>query len=208
MRVTHLRPTIVGIALMVVLLAVPSFSSVPTGVGSLGDQGCTCHGGDSNDVLVSIRGLPAAFESNTSYNLSIAVEGSVAEHKENHQGGFRLTVTGEGIVAFENTSQSQFLDDGWTHQNNGTYQRMWNFTWTSPETSKDPVEFIVHGNAVNGNELSSGDEWNSFGQAIGHVDNPLPPEQPVFDRDIGPLDWAVFTFGLSALTLFFIRAVR
>ena len=208
MRVIRLRPTIVGIALMIVLLAVPSFSSVPTGVGSLGDQGCTCHGGDSKDTLVTIHGLPASFESNTSYNLSITVESSVAEHEENHQGGFRLTVTGDGIVAFENTSQSQFLNDGWTHQNNGTYQRMWNFTWTSSETSTDPVEFIVHGNAVNGNELSTGDLWNSFGQAIGHVDNPLTPVQPVFDRDIGALDWAVFTFGLSALTLFFVRVVR
>ena len=208
MRAKHSRSVLLGLALGFMLLWLPAFSSVQTGVGGLGDQGCTCHGGDSSEVTVVLSGLPVSFESNTTYNLSITVESAVPEHESSHQGGFRLIVNGEGVIAFENPTQAQQLEDGWTHEELGTYQRTWNLTWTSSETSTEPVEFIVHGNTVNGNELSSGDEWDSFGQAISHVDNPVQPEQPVFNRDIGVLDWTVFTLGLTALVFFFIRVIR
>ena len=161
------RSVILGTALLFLVLGAPTLSSMPAGVGELGDNGCTCHGGDSTSVSVHVLGLPEVYASNMSYNLSIAIDGPPQDDANSHQGGFRFTVT-SGVVVFENSTNTQSLEDGWTHQLSGTYQRVWNFTWTPSNESIDPVEFIVHGNAVNGNGQSSGDAWNSFGAAIAH----------------------------------------
>lgn len=208
MRFSPSRSAVLLAALAFMLLCLPTLSSVPTGVGQMGGGGCICHGGDSEQVSVSIIGLPSSFQSDTSYNLSIAIVSTIAEKSDGHQGGFRLSVQGGGTIAFDNSTATQELDDGWTHEIEGTYQRGWNFTWTSSNESTDPVEFIVHGNAVNGNNMSSGDAWNSFGRTIAHVDNPIEIEQPVFDREIGLLDWLVFTLGLSTLVFCLVRVVR
>jgi len=201
------RSVVFGTALLFLILGAPSFSSMPAGVGELGDDGCTCHGGDSASVSIYVLGLPDVYASNMSYNLSIVIDGPPQADANRHQGGFRLTVT-SGLVVFENLTNTQSLEDGWTHQFSGTYQRIWNFTWTSSNDSLDPVDFIVHGNAVNGNGQSSGDAWNSFGAAIAHQDAPQDLQQPVFDRDIGALDWTVFAAGLTALLFFLVRTVR
>ncbi len=207
MRAHLSRSTIFGAAMVLMLLGLPSLSSVPTGVGELGNDGCTCHGGDSDDVSVELIGLPEFYQSNATYNLSIVISGPEQSDQERHQGGFRM-IASQGTIIFENSSQVKELEAGWTHEFEGTYQRVWNLTWTAHTSSLDPVQFIVHGNAVNGNEQSSGDEWNSFGAAIAHIDSPTQPEQPVFDRDIGLIDWTVFTFGLSALFFFLVRVAR
>lgn len=201
------RSVIFGTALLLLVLGAPTFSSMPTGVGELGDNGCTCHGGDSTSVSVNVLGLPELYAPNMTYNLSIVIYGPPQDDANSHQGGFRFTVT-SGAVVFENSTNTQSLEDGWTHQLSGTYQRVWNFTWTPSNDSLDPVEFIVHGNAVNGNGQSSGDAWNSFGAAIAHQDAPQEPEQPVFDRDIGALDWTVFAAGLAALMFFLVRTIK
>lgn len=201
------RSVVFCAALVLLLLGAPTLSSMPTGVGELGDNGCTCHGGDSDTVSVNLHGLPDMYASNTSYNLSIMIDGPPQDDEQRHQGGFRLTVT-RGTITFENSTNTQALEEGWTHQVAGTYQRVWNFSWTSPAASMDAVEFIVHGNAVNGNALSSGDDWNSFGAAIAHEDSPNQPQQPEFNRDIGPLDWTVFGLGITALMYFLVRTIK
>ncbi|CAI8307135.1 MAG: Uncharacterised protein [Candidatus Poseidoniaceae archaeon] len=39
--------------------------------------------------------------------------------------------------------------------------RNWNFSFVSPEDNTTYVDFTVYGNAVNGNQASSEDAWNS-----------------------------------------------
>ena len=111
----------------------------------MANEGCLCHGGISDATTVVISGLPEKFESNTTYNLSLEIESSINASKDSHQGGFRFFTKGGGVVQFENASEVQQLNDGWTHELAGTYQRQWNLTWTSPENSTEPVKFSLVG---------------------------------------------------------------
>ena len=43
---------------LISLVMVPQFDAAPSGIGSAGDNGCSCHGGPSSDTVVSVIGLP------------------------------------------------------------------------------------------------------------------------------------------------------
>ena len=195
-------------SMLLVLLFAPSITSLPSGVGEMANDGCLCHGGASEATVVFISGLPVEFESNTTYNLSLQIDSSIEPSQDSHQGGFRFNVQGGGMVQFENTSEVQILEDGWTHDLAGTYQRQWNLTWTSPENSTEPVKFSLVGNAVNGNEHSDGDAWSLYDLSIPHVDGPPVEEVMSSQSDIGALDWTVFGAGLAALAFFLVRVLK
>jgi hypothetical protein len=208
MRISRGSPSMVWASMLLVLLFAPSISSLPSGVGEMANDGCLCHGGASEATVVFISGLPVEFESNTTYNLSLQIDSSIEPSQDSHQGGFRFNVQGGGMVQFENTSEVQILEDGWTHDLAGTYQRQWNLTWTSPENSTEPVNFSLVGNAVNGNEQSDGDAWSLYDLSIPHVDGPPVEEVMSSQSDIGALDWTVFGAGLAALAFFLIRVLK
>ena len=195
-------------SMLLVLLFAPSISSLPTGVGEMANEGCLCHGGASEATVVIISGLPGEFESNTTYNLSLQIDSSIEPSQDSHQGGFRFYVQGGGMVQFENASKVQVLEDGWTHDLAGTYQRHWNLTWTSPENSTEPVKFSLVGNAVNGNEQSDGDGWSSHVVTIQHVDGPHVREDVSNQSDIDAVDWTVFVAGLATLAFFLFRVLK
>lgn len=208
MRVNRVSTSMLWASMLLVLLFAPSISSIPSGVGDMANEGCLCHGGISDATTVVISGLPEKFESKTTYNLSLEIESSINASKDSHQGGFRFFTKGGGVVQFENASEVQQLNDGWTHELAGTYQRQWNLTWTSPENSTEPVKFSLVGNAVNGNEQSNGDGWSSYVVSLPHVDGP-PVEDTVSEQtDISALDWTVFAAALAALAFFLIRVLR
>lgn len=208
MRISRGSPSMVWASMLLVLLFAPSISSLPSGVGEMANDGCLCHGGASEATVVFISGLPVEFESNTTYNLSLQIDSSIEPSQDSHQGGFRFNVQGGGMVQFENASEVQILEDGWTHDLAGTYQRQWNLTWTSPENSTEPVKFSLVGNAVNGNEQSDGDGWSSHVVTIPHVDGPPVEEVMSSQSDIGALDWTVFCAGLAALAFFLVRVLK
>ena len=208
MRISRGSTSMLWASMLLVLLFAPSISSLPTGVGEMANEGCLCHGGASEATVVLISGLPGEFESNTTYNLSLQIDSSIEPSADSHQGGFRFYVQGGGTVQFENSSEVQFLEDGWTHDLAGTHQRQWNLTWTSPENLTDPVKFSLVGNAVNGNEQSDGDGWSSHVVTIPHVDGP-PVEGDVSNQsDIDAVDWIVFSAGLATLAFFLIRVLK
>ena len=208
MGISRGSTTVLWASMLLVLLFAPSISSLPAGVGDMGNEGCLCHEGASEATMVLIIGLPEEFESNITYNLSLQIESSIEPRADSHQGGFRFFVKGGGVVQFENTSEVQEIDDGWTHELAGTYQRHWNLTWTSPDNSTDPVKFSLVGNAVNGNEQSDGDGWSSYVLSIPHVDGP-PVDGDVSNQlDISALDWTVFGVSLAALAFFLIRVLK
>ena len=55
------RVTLLLGVLLVALMAAPQFTAAPGGIGSAGDQGCTCHGGASPDTTVLVDGLPETY---------------------------------------------------------------------------------------------------------------------------------------------------
>jgi len=137
--------------------------SAPSGVGTLANGGCLCHGERNSNTIVEVQGLPDYFESNTSYNFSIEVSSETILPNENGEtGGFRMLVSGGSIHFNESEGMIQPLEDGWTHTEVGNTVRMWNFSFTSPESNASFVDFTIYGNAVNGNQASSEDEWNSL----------------------------------------------
>ena len=182
--------------------------SAPSGIGSAANEGCLCHGEKNTNTNVELLGLPESFESNTSYNFSIVVTSqTIPQNTNGESGGFRLLVTGGSIFFNETEGLIQVLDDGWTHTERGNTVRMWNFSLTSPEDNTSHIDLTVYGNAVNGNQASTGDEWNS-------LDLRLPGTQYEGELlgektdEFNPLDYTVGIVSMLVLVGLLIITIR
>ncbi|MEZ8008381.1 MAG: hypothetical protein QMC65_01920 [Candidatus Poseidoniaceae archaeon] len=184
--------------LLVSSLGFSSSQSFPIGVGESANDGCLCHGSASNSSESSLVGLPTTFESNQSFNLTLVIESNIAAQSNTSQGGFRLLVSG-GTIEFSNPNEAQELDGGWTHTGEGNSQRAWNFTWVAPQENTSTVEFIVFGNAVNGNGNSMGDAWNSYGVTIPGSSFDGTLIQPDVDQSYSITDFSLIIGGLIAI---------
>lgn len=193
--------------LLVSSLGFSSTQSFPTGVGESGNDGCLCHGGASNNTESYLVGLPTVFESNQTFNLTLVIESNIAVQSNSSQGGFRLLVS-EGTVEFADQNQTQEIDDGWTHTGEGNAQRSWNFTWVAPQDNTSSVEFIVFGNAVNGNGNSMGDAWDSFGVTIPGSSFDGTLIQPDVDQSYSLTDFSLIIGGLIAILVFLYIVVK
>ena len=181
--------------------------SAPSGIGSAANEGCLCHGEKNTNTNVELHGLPESFESNTSYNFSIVVTSqTIPQNTNGESGGFRLLVTGGSIFFNETEGLIQVLDGGWTHTELGNTVRMWNLSLMSPEDNTSYVDLTVYGNAVNGNQASTGDEWNSLdlrlpgtqyeGELLGEKTDEFNP----FDYTVGIVSMLVLV-GLLIITI-------
>ena len=83
------------------LVMVPQFDAAPGGIGSAGDNGCSCHGGPSSDTVVSVTGLPETYNSSETYIFTVTVTNDVmslyndgstegADPWNERYGGFRI----------------------------------------------------------------------------------------------------------------------
>ena len=180
--------------------------SIPTGIGQSANNGCLCHGSASNATETTLSGVPVVFESNQTYNLTLHIQSSV-EQSNDSQGGFRLLVN-TGTIEFENQSHAQQIEDGWTHTSEGNSQRVWNLTWTSPLDNTTSAEFIVYGNAVNGNQNSMGDHWDGFGITIPGSSFDGTLVQPTVDQSYELKDYSVIIGGLFGILVLFYFVVK
>ena len=196
------------LVLVLLALLIPFATSAPWGIGEIANDGCLCHGERNTNTQVEIQGLPDSFEANMTYNFSITVSSqSVPANLDGEIGGFRLLITG-GTVGF-NSSEGfvQNLENGWTHTEAGNAVRHWNLSFTSPNDKASFVDFTVYGNAVNGNQASTGDEWNS-------VEFRLPGVQYEGESlsgnndDFSPLDYSVGLVSLLVLSCLFLITLR
>ena len=193
--------------LLVSSLGFSSSQSFPTGVGESANDGCLCHGGASNSTNSYLVGLPTSFESNETFHLTLVVESDVAIQTNSSQGGFRLLVSA-GEIEFANVNHTQEHEDGWTHTGEGNAQRAWNFTWISPQDNTSSVEFIVFGNAVNGNGNPMGDAWNSYGVTIPGSSFEGTLIQPDVDQSYSLTDFSLILGGLIAILVCFYIVVK
>tara|TARA_B100000900_G_scaffold62157_1_gene47632 strand:+ start:12481 stop:13173 length:693 start_codon:yes stop_codon:yes gene_type:complete len=165
-----LKRTFYLLIIFSLVVIIPPSDSFPNGVGKAGSNGCLCHGGNSDLTSLEIEGLPDKFESNTTYDLRLIITSEIDIASENSsKGGFRINIS-HGVINFENDSHGTFLEDSWTHTEEGNKYRTWNFSWTSPEDNSSSVEFRIYGNAVNGNGNPYGDAWNYLDFKIGGVE--------------------------------------
>ena len=196
------------VAVIVLTLLAQVAVSAPSGIGSAANEGCLCHGEKNTNTNVELHGLPESFESNTSYNFSIVVTSqTIPQNTNGESGGFRLLVTGGSIFFNETEGLIQVLDGGWTHTELGNTVRMWNLSLMSPEDNTSYVDLTVYGNAVNGNQASTGDEWNS-------LDLRLPGTQYEGEMlgektdEFNPLDYTVGIVSMLVLVGLLIITIR
>ncbi|MAY12796.1 MAG: hypothetical protein CMB21_03210 [Euryarchaeota archaeon] len=129
----------------------------PEGIGSLGDNGCVCHGGIDENVIIEITGFPEIYVPSQVYNISISADGSSKDSVGNTSGGFRALMDG-GDLEIEG---SQEIEGGLTHTLESNKQRMWNGTWVAPSNDDEGINLILHVNLVNGDNTTSDDDWNT-----------------------------------------------
>ena len=192
-----------------VLLWLPATNvdGFPNGVGDI-EGGCQCHGDSNSDTSIALSGLPEKFVSSTNYSLKIEISNQMVEpNPESAQGGFRIVLEG-GTLFFENDT-GHLIDDGWTHKESSNQQRIWNLIWTSPSDNTTMSKFILHGNAVNGNQLSNGDNWDVIEIYVPGEQNFDPiPNSSIIKHELELFDRAMLTLGLIALVYICIRMVK
>ena len=153
---THRR--LVAMVVLLMATAVSSWAvASPNGLGSEADQGCLCHTPEAS-TSVQVEGLPEAYTSNTAYALTLTVSSPIEPAVNASQGGFRWKVD-EGSLSPLNNSTVQELEGGWTHTKEGSTLRSWDVIWTSPSDNTTAANFLIYGNAVNGNNAPTGDGW-------------------------------------------------
>ena len=132
----------------------------PMGGGLTVETGCTCHGDGvpSNDVVVSISGVPRAYALGESYDFTINLQ-----HASYANGGFLLTDYGVGTFTPGEGTQIVTETDG---SEPGAVSQSapsndWIVTWTAPSSDVGDVSFSLAGNAVDGLAgANEGDNWN------------------------------------------------
>ena len=196
------------VVILVLTLLAQIAVSAPSGIGISANEGCLCHGEKNPDTTVEILGLPESFESNATYNFSIVIDSQVVTANSNGTiGGFRMLVSGGSILFDETGGLIQELDGGWTHTALGNSLRMWNFTLVSPEDNASYVDITVYGNAVNGNQASTGDAWNSLSFRLPGMEyeGELPSEQ---EDEFNPMDYTVGIVSMLALVGLLVITLR
>lgn len=122
-------------------------------------------------------------------------------------GGFRLLIT-DGSISFDSDDGLiQEMDEGWTHTAVGNAVRTWNLTFTSPQDNASFVDFTIYGNAVNGNQATTGDEWNAAIVRLPGVEYDGDLLEGASD-EFSPMDYSVGLISLLALTYLLVTTLR
>ena len=166
-----MRKLSVLVCLALLLSFAPIGSSAPNGIGSVADNGCSCHGGASNESFVdfNVEGIPINFTLNTSYSITITMNnGSLVDNNAN---GYRIIASQGAITTDAGDADSHILDEGATQTGDGQSTNVWNLTWTSPSGADGDVEFntfVLLGSGGNG---AGGDHWIGKTNSSSPMDN-------------------------------------
>lgn len=148
--------------ILISLVAAPTYTAMPGGIGAAASSGCTCHGGTSSNTQVLVDGIPETYEAGQTYTFTVKVvnDGLERAADDNGQmGGYRIDVSAGSVSAIPG-EQGQEMDGVLTHTSSANLVREWTFEWTAPGADDKIVDFVIMGNAVNGGDGSGGDEWN------------------------------------------------
>jgi hypothetical protein len=149
-----------SLVMLLLLSMAPPSSGNSNGIYNQG-SGCGggyCHGNNIN-AAVSMTGQPASYTPNQTYTLSISVTGGSSGSTN---GGFSLDASkgtlsagGMGIMAVKVNSAGTSA----THTTNS--YRSWSVDWIAPATGTGIVTFDLAGNAADGNNYNTNDNWDS-----------------------------------------------
>ena len=191
------------IALAILLSLIGQSQALPSGIGDRANDGCLCHGGSDDTTIVNLSGLPEAYNSSVEYNLTLTIESPVELNEV--QGGFRVIISQGELIA----EGWQVMDGGYTHTTEINDRRQWEVVWVAPEVDDELATFVVHGNAVNGNENANGDEWNSLSIAIPGVNYTGEVTTPdITGKEVTGIQLAVGAIGVIALLSLAFYAIK
>ena len=153
--------------ILVSLMLLPGLSEAyPDGIGGeqeyagqpiddVAKEGCLCHGDDpSNSVMVILVDVPYTWVPEENYSMRLEIVGGPATDK----GGFSARVS-----AGELSGDGQSWEDNTTTRTHtSSSSRIFEITWTSPESGAGQIDFWISANAVNGATGSAGDNWNQL----------------------------------------------
>tara|TARA_B100000767_G_scaffold275160_1_gene310762 strand:- start:2656 stop:3288 length:633 start_codon:yes stop_codon:yes gene_type:complete len=190
--------------LLIFLALLGHSQALPTGVNDKGNDGCLCHGGSDESTIVTLSGLPEVYNSSQGYNVTLTIESPV--EKNEVQGGFRILIS-QGELVGEGW---QIIDNGYTHTSEINDRRVWDAVWIAPEETDKLATFVIHGNAVNGDNsaLGNGDEWNSQSIAIPGPDYTGEVIEPEISNSVSNAQLGVGILAITAvigLTIFAIK---
>ena len=106
------------LVIFIALAATPQMTSYPTGLGTNGNNGCTCHSGGLGTTTVIVDGMPDSFTGGNTYDLTITVSNPdlTGAETSSNMGGFRLFASAGTFSAGENfTDLVQESEGGVTH---------------------------------------------------------------------------------------------
>ena len=154
--------------LLIALASTTTFEARQNGIGSGGDGGCSCHGGMVDSTKITVEGLPDKFNASEEYVFILKITNDGVTEDGEAAGGFRIIPTGGTLESIPdiNGNTAQDMDGGLTHSTDINKQREWEFKWTAPADDTTIADFIIYGNAVNGNGAPTGDEWNQLNVVI------------------------------------------
>ncbi|MEK6798802.1 MAG: PQQ-dependent sugar dehydrogenase [Planctomycetota bacterium] len=167
---------VVGIELFCVLVA-PAYArrgGAPAGAnGSTASGGFSCqvcHGTTAGAGSVQILGMPSAIVPSQSYDLIVRISDATATQVG---AGFEFSAENAagshvGTITLPDVANTQFTGSWVTHTGTGVNNSVTNWIgmgrsadytvrWTAPATDIGPVDFWAAGNAINNNNLQSGD---------------------------------------------------
>ena len=142
----------------------------PSKTGAPGENSCAqCHsnsGGGTGSVSISIEDNPTEYVAGTVYSITVEVTDATASEY-----GFQLTcLTGTSTSSDSPNTGGFSAGSGTELKSSGSLNRdyinhstpsttgSWTFNWTAPDPPEGDVHFYVAGNAVNGNNSTSGDK--------------------------------------------------
>ena len=192
-----------GLLLVTILLLFSNVSARPGGIDDLGNNGCACHGGSDDDVIINITGLPEEYEPNISYNVSIKISSPVVSISD-VEGGIRILFNHGEIT----TDDLHKMGKGWSQMNSTNDRLEWNLIWTAPVEADLLIEVIVHGNTVNGDDSSGGDRWASYGMSIPGPEYDGDSSNPKFGGEMNPSEIIVGSLAIVLLGILAYLAVR
>jgi hypothetical protein len=139
-------------------LTLSSSSSGVTGVSSTGCGGPTCHA--TGATTLNLTGVPTTgFVPGDTYTLTLTLTNTTKSNA-----GFNLSVS-DGVLSNAPLNTNIISSGLEIHHTSpqplGSGTINWVFNWTAPTTAT-AVTFNIAGNAVNGNTMSSGDEWSTL----------------------------------------------
>ena len=140
------RTLVIFVVLLMGMVAVPTATSLPTGVAGVKDSGCNCHGAFVSDSVAPIlEGLPETYNYSEVYTLTIGFTGGPTDPSNINQGGFNLWVS-DGEITPSDAAVQSWNPNEVSHTDAGNDQTMWLVDWIAPSNDRN-VEFIQIGRA-------------------------------------------------------------